>query len=214
MKAMIIGILIVTIVMRLAWITYKVYGPEWHKLSIMHKAKKCKELHRTEVVGEVVDVARRTRYNWISYLSILNRRAASYEIEEASLYVVYSPIVRFTVDEREYEIDAEDYSVYTPVVGRKAIVVYNPMDLGEAYVWIKKAHKGQLKVQKRDESYIYCSCGLKKDIQIPVALTDERATPGRIVVNRYGFYPLVHPEDQKKRPLLDAVEGKNREDYS
>ncbi len=120
-------------------------------------------------------------------------------------YNVYRAVVRYQVNDVIYEIRSCEDELVLPIPGRRAMVFADRQNPANARVWTRKKYKKRLKIQRRDEEYIYCSSGFKKEIPIPLYLAEEGAVPGRYLVERYGYYHLFQPEDERGRSLKGFV---------
>ncbi len=166
---------------------------------LIQKAKKYKQKYKTQVLGEVIGHEKKERIDWVLWiLRILAAVQNPIHWREKYKYTVYSPTIKYEVQGNVYEVNARDYERCMPIVGRKAFVVYCDWNPGDACVWTQRKYRKPIKIQKRDEEYIYCAYGLKKNIRIPLAEVEGRAVPGRFLVHKYGFYHLLQPEEIKK----------------
>lgn len=187
------------VILILSMTAFDLFQPMVRRYLAFKKGKKYRKKFGGEVIGTVIGNGKRKQYD--IFLFLCSGRSAY----RHSAYNAFSPIVKYSVDDCEYEIDAEDYTTHMPVLGRRARVIYNPADPAQACVYLPRKYGKRLKVDRRDEQYIYCSKGMKKDIAIPLELTEERAVPGRFVVEKYGFCHLEQPEDRKKS-MMESIE--------
>lgn len=194
------------------YMIYCSFVPFWRKFQLIQKARKYRQKYKTQILGEVVGRESEERMDWLAY--VVYRIGRRYHFggrkKEEFKYFVYSPIVKYEVAGFTYEKNAGDYTRSKPIIGRKALVVYCDWNPEDAYVWIQRKYRKRLKIWKKDEEYVYCACGLKKNIRIPIAETEEGAVPGRFLIHKYGFYHLEQPEEVEttfeemlENPLLE-----------
>lgn len=153
-----------------------------------------------QLTGEVVGLEKEKKLHVIG--ALLGKYSGTVRHYE---YNVYRTVVRYQVNGTVYETAACEDSPYVPVAGRRAMVFVDRENPANARIWTDQKYKKRLKIWKRDEKYVYCSCGLKKEIRIPIYLVEEGAVPGRYLVERYGYYHLYQPEDEKQRTAKGFV---------
>ena len=165
------------------------------KLNEKMLGKKEMEGYTMQLTGEVA-ASRRERKR--SMAGIMDRNSS---LHRGYDYNVYRAVVRYQVNGVDYEVQACEDELVLPIPGRRAMVFADRQNPANARVWTQRKYKKRLKIQRRDEKYIYCSCGFKKEIPIPLYLVEDGAAPGRYLVERYGFYNLFQPEDERGRSL-------------
>ena len=191
--------LYVTVFFMLLYVGYRIFRPFVRKRMARRRLRR----YHHKAIGTVTGEIKEYRTSWLMRSSgeLLPQSAE----ENGRSWSVYSPIVSYTLDGMIYEIDAQDYTLQHPVLGRKAMVFYDDAKPEKAAVYNMHPYKKHLKITAVDEQYAYCSCGFKRNISILRNELPERAVPGRYLVFRYGFYDLEQPEDYKKT-LLDGME--------
>lgn len=170
-----------------------------HRLNERILGKKEMEGYTMQLTGEVVASQRERKRSMAGIMGTNLWMRREYD------YNVYRAVVRYQVNGVNYEIRACEDELVLPIPGRRAMVFADRQNPANAQVWTYRKYKKRLKIDRRDEKYIYCSSGFKKEIPIPLYLVEDGAVPGRYLVERYGYYHLFQPEDERGRSLKGFV---------
>lgn len=190
------------------------------------KARACKE----ETTGKIIANERTEQVQWIKRLvcigfMILGKDRNSGKDTAFEKYVwdkdnytefVYNTIVEYKVQRNIYTIHLGEFD-YTPeIIGRKVKVLYDENEPSKAYARTKRKHKKHLRILQKEGMYFYCECGLRKNIELPAELVDERGVPGMFLIEKYGYYHLEEREERKKdftEMLENSLTPQNPDDY-